>query len=476
MPISFRNGKSHCVSTHGRRNTNQTRSPHHAFETRYHLARAARLARCLIEQLLQIEKMDDVTSTPNWNGHTSADRLIGQNDWKARRMEVGRLILRRLVAHIAAGGTTDLAPSVMENDPALYVNPVHADREKRELFLKLPLVAGLSCDIPGAGDVLQFDDTDSPILIVRQADGSLLAFLNMCTHRGSRLINNDRKTECHATRKIVCPFHGWTFDLTGHLCGVPGKQSFGDLDASHRQLVRVPVSEWHGMVFVQATPQPDELDVDRYLGSFAPELAQLELSRAASLKSSVLQAETNWKLALDTYCEGYHFARLHASTIGLTHYSNVAVFDSFDPHWRIYFPERSLVTLLTRAESEWPELEYGGILFLFPNTVIVTGAVESGAGFVRMFRIFPGSSPGETICRISAYTLADGRAESTVPDTGADLSDAESTVTQEDYQIAVDAYTNLAHAPPGFKLVYGRNEIALQALHRSIARVLGMST
>jgi nitrite reductase/ring-hydroxylating ferredoxin subunit len=382
--------------------------------------------------------------------------------------------MRRLVAHIAAGGTTDLAPSLMENDPSAYVDSDHAEREKRELFLKLPLVAGLSQDIPRVGDILLSDDTDSPIIIVRQEDGGLLGFLNMCTHRGSRLISTSRNAACPVTNRLTCPFHGWTFDLAGGLCGLPGYQSFGSIDVSRHHLSRVPVSEWCGLVFVQATPGTGTLDVEKYLDSFAPELAQLELTRAAPLKSSVLHAKTNWKLALDTYCEGYHFARLHASTIGQTHYSNVAVFDGFEPHWRIYFPERSLARLLSLPESEWPDMEYGGIHFIFPNTVIVAGSLESGAGFMRMFRIFPGSAPGEMTCHISSYVLADGAVEHPPSDIRSDQPDVESIVTQEDYQVAVDAYSNLAHAPPGFKLVYGRNEIALQAVHQSIRRALGI--
>jgi phenylpropionate dioxygenase-like ring-hydroxylating dioxygenase large terminal subunit len=420
--------------------------------------------------------MDDTIRDRALNrGQTESSSVVRADnltDYRARRLETGRSVMRRAVAHIAAGGTTDLAASPMENDPAAYCDPARADLEKRELFRKLPLVAGLSRDIPHKGDTLLLDDADCPIVIVRQEDGGLLGFLNMCTHRSTRLVDADRGVTCSVGNRLTCPFHGWTFDLAGRLCGIPGSQFFGSVDASHRQLVRVPVSEWSGIVFVQATPGGQTLDIAAHLGSFAAELAQLELARAIPLKSSILRAKTNWKLALDTYCEGYHFAKLHASTIGITHFSNIAVFDAFEPHWRIFFPERSLASLLDLPESEWPDREYGGIHFIFPNTIVVTGSVASGDGFLRMFRIFPGATPGEMVCHISAYLLSDGRLDHPNPPIEDAASDAESIVTQEDYQVAAQAYVNLAHAPSGFKLVYGRNEIALQALHRSIERVL----
>jgi hypothetical protein len=234
----------------------------------------------------------------------------------------------------------------------------------------------------------------------------------------------------------------------------------------------VPVVEWSGLIFVQMDAREPELDLASFLGSFAPELAQLELASAAPISSSELQAETNWKLALDTYGESYHFATLHASTIGKTHYSNVAVFDAFDQHWRINFPEKSLQALVHLPEDEWPETEYGGVHFLFPNSILVVGYPEPGKGFLRLFRLFPGAHPGTMSCRISAYALSDLSPSDYHAEPHSGKSDAESDVTREDYQTAVDSYRNLVHAPPGFRILYGRNEPALQAFHRSIAQVL----
>jgi nitrite reductase/ring-hydroxylating ferredoxin subunit len=394
-------------------------------------------------------------------------------DLAALRRRAAREIQRRMVAHVAAGGTTDMAPHPMENDVTAYTDRSRAELERRELFLKRPLVVALTQDIPNPGDCLLFEDVGVSIIVVRGVDGSVDAFLNMCTHRGSKLVRREVDGSCAVSgRRFVCPFHAWTFDLNGTLAGIPGAQGFEGLDLAQRNLVRVPAAEWNGLILVTPTPSDDSVNADGYLGSFGTELALLDLASAFPVRSSMLTAATNWKCALDTYGEGYHFATLHASTIGTTHFSNVAVFDAFEPHWRLNFPEKSLRALVRLPEAEWPDMNYGGIHFIFPNVVLVAGALESGTRWVRMFRVFPGVSPGEMICRTAVYVI--GGSASDRSSSAFSHDDSNSDVTQEDYQVAVDGYANMVTAPHGFKVVYGRNEPALQAFHRSVASVLGL--
>jgi carnitine monooxygenase subunit len=386
-----------------------------------------------------------------------------------RRRQIARNMQRRMVAHIAAGGTTDFAPGPMENDPSVYTDPARAEAEKRELFLKLPLLVGLSQDVPNAGDFILFEDLAPSILVVRGNDGRLRGFRNMCTHRGAKLVSTSEDRACGHRGRITCPFHGWNFNLDGSLVGIPGRAGFEGIDLDRRNLIPVPIAEWNGLIFVSITGN-EPLEVEAFLGSFAPELAQIQLMEAVPLKSSKVMAESNWKCAIDTYAEGYHFGVLHASTIGTTHYSNVAVFDAFGPHWRINFPEKSMRSLVGRPESEWPEADYNGIHFLFPNTVLVVSFAGAGTGFVRIFRIFPGPTPASMTCRAAVYALGGAVSEEYRAQFANDNS--EDVVTQEDYSVAISGYANLANAPAGFKVVYGRNEIAVQALHLHIAKAI----
>jgi phenylpropionate dioxygenase-like ring-hydroxylating dioxygenase large terminal subunit len=389
-----------------------------------------------------------------------------------RRRRIARDMQRRMVAHIAAGGTTDFASGPMENDAAAYTDPARAELERREIFLKLPLLAGLSQDIPAEGDCLLFEELGHSVVLVRGKDGRLHAFRNMCMHRASKLVRAGEDGVCERRARLTCPFHAWSFHLDGSLAGVPGKPGFEGIDLSQRNLLPIAAAEWHGLIFLRLTGH-EPLDIPSFLGPFAPELAQLELAAAAPLKSSAVRAETNWKYAIDTYAEGYHFGTLHASTIGTTHFSNVAVYDAFGPHWRINFPEKSLRSLVGRPESEWPEPDYNGIHFLFPNTVLVIGSAEAGKGFTRIFRIFAGPTAGTMCCRVSVYAPGDAVSDEYRARFVNDNCDDE--VTREDYSVAIEGYANLASAPAGFRVIYGRNEIAVQSFHRHVAERIGLA-
>ena len=388
-----------------------------------------------------------------------------------RRQLAARAMRRRLVAHVAAGGSTDLADAPLEQDAASYCDPGTAAREVAEIFLKRPLIACLSQDLPAAGDRVVCDALGRSVLIVRQHSGELRAYRNMCLHRGAKLVRPAVQGRCESARFITCPFHAWTYDLDGKLRAVPGSEGFAGLDLASRRLLPVPVAECNGIVFVRLAGGAAPIDCAATLGEFASVLELLELASFMPVQASVLEARTNWKYAIDTYGEGYHFGVLHSSTIGETHFSNVAAFDAFGPHWRLQFAERGLAALVGRPESLWPEPEYGGIHFVFPNAVLVVGAPAPGEGFVRMFRIFPGATPGEMTCRFSVY--ARGVAPEAFRTRYGGIDDSASEVTLEDYRVAVEAFANLASAPAGFRVVFGRNEPALQAFHRAVAAAIG---
>ncbi len=394
--------------------------------------------------------------------------------WAARRAKIAREIQRRSVAHVAAGGTTDYAAAPFLNRPAVYTDTARLAAEKRELFGKLPLVAGLSGDIPSPGDTLLFEEAGPSILVTRDKGGVANAFLNMCTHRGAKLVR-----DCTRQPLIVCPFHAWSFDHAGKLVGLPGKAGFEGagfegIEKDSRGLIRVPCTEWNGLIFVKAHAGTEAIDVEAYLGDFAPELAQLELARAVPVKNGVLTADSNWKFALDTYGEGYHFSTLHASTIGQTHYNDIAVYDRFGPHHRISFPDRGVAALVDRPESEWPEVDYGGVHFLFPNTILFIGSIEPGKGYTQIFRLFPGDSPGKMRTLFNVYAPQGIKSEQHRAEVEFAYDATAQVVTTEDYRIASEGWANLRHAPDDFRIVYGRNEIALQNLHHAIADAIGM--
>jgi phenylpropionate dioxygenase-like ring-hydroxylating dioxygenase large terminal subunit len=383
---------------------------------------------------------------------------------------MARESLRRMVA-LVAEGKTDRAEGALPLHKSVYTDPARFEAERTKLFLGEPIVAGLSADIRTSGDLLVFDAAGPSIIVSRGKDGVARAFLNMCTHRGAKLIEESEPFSGHRAR-ITCPFHAWTFDAVGKLIGQPSKASFSDCEIGARNLIELPCAERHGLIFVRPGGGAP-IDAVAHLGAIAPVIEALELTRAEPVKKGILTADSNWKFALDTYGEGYHFATLHTSTIGQTHYNDVAVLDAFGRNHRIGFPDNSVSALVGKDERDWPVTDYGGVHYLFPNTIVFFGAVTPGVFFTQVFRLFP-DGVGKTRCQFAVYApfgveSEEHREMCTI------AYDATATVVQtEDYRVASHGYANLLTAPDDFHVVLGSNEAALQKVHRHIAEVIGM--
>lgn len=393
--------------------------------------------------------------------------MAAATDREQRHLETLRGLQRRLIGHIEAGRTTDLADAPMHQAASVYSDPVRHAREQERLFLRLPLVACLSGDIPNPGDTCIFDGGGRPIIVTRDKDGRVNAFLNLCTHRGARPVAADGHYDC-----FTCPFHGWTYGLDGALIGQPGRVAFEGVDTSRMGLVRVPCAEAHGLVFVRAQPGGEPIDVDAHLGTFGPVLAEIGLGDYRRVKSGIMPAAGNWKFVLETFGEGYHFASLHPTSLGQTHYSNVAVFDAFDRHHRVCFAPKAYKALARRPESEWPVPD-SVVYMIFPNTAMLVGSPMQGQFFVQLFRIYP-TDVGATDTQFTLYAPpvqleGSGRA---MAEAGFDF--AQQIIQTEDFSVSGGAQRNFAQVSAGIEVTYGRNEIALQHLHRGLNEALSM--
>lgn len=382
-------------------------------------------------------------------------------DWPARHHDTLRSLQRRLIRHIENGRSTDLADAPMRMSSSVYADPARYAAEQQKLFLELPLVAGLSGDIPNTGDMLTFEGAGRPIVVIRDQQGRANAFLNQCTHRGARVVAGN---SCQAT--ISCPFHGWSFGLDGKLVGQPGKQCFDGIDPATLGLRQVPCAEWHGLIFVRAQPGGTPIDVEAHLGDFAMELAELQLDRVAPVKSGFMHAAGNWKYVLETFGEGYHFAALHPTSLAQTHFNNVSVFDAFDRHHRVSFVPKTYKDLIGTPEATWPTLD-SVVYMIFPNTAMLVGSPMPGHHFVQLFRIYPTAvSMTETLFTLYAPPAQLEGAGRAIAEAGYEL--AAQIIQTEDFSMAGGAQRNFVQAPKDSEVVFGRNEIALQHLHRHL--------
>ena len=204
---------------------------------------------------------------------------------------------------------SELAPEVLVTSAGIYTDAARHSAERELLFMRTPLLAGLSSELPDAGSVLLFDAFGPPVFIVRREDGGLAAFRNVCPHRGARLVNDTRKRT-----SFVCPFHAWRFDADGHLVSRPLEDAFACASAG-RELVRVPVAERHGLVFVRLDPAAGAIDVEEFLGPIAPLIRSFRLEETDHVRTDAVVTEANWKLVVDVSCEGYHVPATHATTL-----------------------------------------------------------------------------------------------------------------------------------------------------------------
>ncbi|HLN50300.1 MAG TPA: aromatic ring-hydroxylating dioxygenase subunit alpha [Steroidobacteraceae bacterium] len=155
--------------------------------------------------------------------------------------------------------------------------------------------------IPRAGDYVTFDLGPESVLVLKDRDGSIRAFHNVCRHRGARLL--DGSGNCPAT--ITCPYHGWSYRHDGGLIGVPMRESFQDLDRSAHGLRPVRVDTALGFVFVCLAGDPPP--VSSTWGTLAHELAPYRFEEMIPLTPITTQVwDVDWKIAMDNYLESYH--------------------------------------------------------------------------------------------------------------------------------------------------------------------------
>src|ERR1700761_8211942 len=134
--------------------------------------------------------------------------------------------IQRLL-EMARANRRDDAPGLTHTPVDTYFSRERYDREVATLFRRYPLVVAFSAQLRQPGDFVTNNDSGQPILVVRGRDGVLRAFLNVCRHRSATVETRPCGT---GKRAFVCPYHGWSYDLTGRLGGITARAWFGDLD------------------------------------------------------------------------------------------------------------------------------------------------------------------------------------------------------------------------------------------------------
>jgi phenylpropionate dioxygenase-like ring-hydroxylating dioxygenase large terminal subunit len=265
-------------------------------------------------------------------------------------------------------------------------------------------------DIPKAGDWHSLDYCGESVIVVRGADDVLRAFTNVCRHRGSRLV--DGASGC--AKKLVCPYHAWTYDLDGTLTGVPDSASYPTLDRKQAGLVAVELEVWRGFIFVRLEDDGGPT-VAQQMAPYEAMVAPYRFEELEALGRVTLRPrEVNWKNVGDNYSDGLHIPVAHP---GLTRLFGKGYGIEAEAH-----VDRMWGAMVDRESANWSERMYQRLLPPVPHLP------EERQRFWLYFKLWPNVAfdiypdqidfmqwlpTGPTTCLIReiSYVLPDDRRE-----------------------------------------------------------------
>jgi phenylpropionate dioxygenase-like ring-hydroxylating dioxygenase large terminal subunit len=270
--------------------------------------------------------------------------------------------------------------------------------------------------IPKIGDYQTFDLGPESVVALRDRDGSIRAFHNVCRHRGARLL--DASGNCPAT--ITCPYHGWTYRHDGGLIGMPKRESFPGLDRAEHGLRAVRVDIAFGFVFVclardstGAYPPP----VSEVWGRIAEEFLPYRFEEMIPLTPISTETwDVDWKIAMDNYLESYH--------VPIGHPGLYRMFTpDYDDQDGVPGVARGVSWMRDQKSSRWSERLYQGLVgraathlpeeyrrcWRFYSALPNLG-IDVFPDQMDFFQVLP-SGPGKCVIRGAVFGLPDARRE-----------------------------------------------------------------
>jgi phenylpropionate dioxygenase-like ring-hydroxylating dioxygenase large terminal subunit len=314
--------------------------------------------------------------------------------------------------------TSAAAVSEFTSNPAPHAMPAwvysHPEMTRLEIERVLrpswQLVTHLSA-LKKTGDFATFDMGPDSVFVIRDRDGTIRGFHNVCRHRGARLVDGDGS--CPVS--VTCPYHGWSYRHDGALMGLPLRDSFPDLDRAAHALRPVKVDVAFGFVFVAISGNPTP--VAQAWGPLAEELAPYRIEEMEFLGPiSVEHWNADWKIAMDNYLESYHVPVGHPGLYRL-------VTPDFEDQRAVPGVARGVGWIRERASSRWSERLYqqlvGTVSQHLPEanrrcwrgySMLPNLGIDLMPDQIDFFQVLP-DGPGKAIIRSAVLGLPDSRRE-----------------------------------------------------------------
>ena len=364
----------------------------------------------------------------------------------------------RLLDHVE-NGTTDYAESTMRVAANTYTDPGVWQQEMDGIFKSLPILIGVSQELPNPGDFKTMDILGKPLLLTRQADGGVKVLLNVCTHRGMTL----ESRPCGNQKTFSCPYHAWTYGGDGRLRGVADVVKFGEDCRGDRDLTEFPSHEEGGLIFAVLDPD-SSCDIRGFLGEMMDDVAEKHFENWHYVGQRVVHG-ANWKVALDGYLEGYHFQAAHPETIAPRTYTNIMAFEAYGPHMLVGYPAKTIQKLADVPKDDLWQHENDGFDFIrlfFPNVSIFV-APE----ITQVAQLIPGPGPLENTTILHFFHHTKPEDEEGVQGLEQMADWLKQVVDEEDYQVGLQVQRGLQSGHLA-DVIFGRNESGNQFAHRCI--------
>ena len=357
---------------------------------------------------------------------------------------------------------TDYARTIYLNPVKEYIDPKTDLKEKKLFFTNSPVCIGIASEIPNKGDWFTVQLINTPLLIVRKNSNDIVAYLNICSHRGAKIAKCSGKN----AYSLKCPYHSWVYNLEGKLIGRPREKAFDKITRDKCNLKEIKIQNYNGFLWLTLNSQAEQ-KYKKHIKDLKSLLNNYNLNNYYYYQNKKMYRKINWKLAVDTFLEIYHIDSLHYKTLSPIIMSDLAIFDSFGPHLRIIGTRTSVLDKKNSLNTDKGFNKHTlKLCVLFPNTILV-GHHEH----VEVWHILPGNKVNESEISLSLFSKEKINTESAKKHWKNNFSLAVNVVEKEDFPLGEDIQKGF-YADPDRKLIFGKNEPGLQHFHKSIKSAL----